>query len=38
MLSTDQLKIVDFYNVKKLLPNFLINKSMCFIIENYNFI
>ena len=43
MLSNYQLKIADFYkitsgNVKKVVPNFLIKKSICFIIKTWNFI
>ena len=42
MLSEYQLKIADLYdipigNVKKLVPNILIKKSMWFIMRNYNF-
>ena len=42
MLSEYQLKIADLYNIptgnfKKLVPNFLIRKSMCFIMKTYNF-
>ena len=43
MLSSYQLKIVYFYNisivtVNKLVPNFLIKDSMCFIMKTCNFI
>ena len=43
MLSNDQLKIADFYNisigtVKKLVHIFLMKKGMCFIMKTYNFI
>ena len=43
MLSEYQLKIADLYNipignVKKLVPNFLIKKSTCFIMRTHNFI
>ena len=40
MLPNHQLKITDFYNipignVKKLVPNFLIKISLCFIMKLY---
>ena len=40
MLSEYQLKIADLCNipignVKKLVPNFLIKKSMCFVMKGY---
>ena len=42
MLFEYQLKIADLYNilignVRKLVPNFLIKKIMCFIMRSYNF-
>ena len=42
MLSEYQLKIADLYNipignVKKLVPNFFMKKSVCFIMKTYNF-
>ena len=42
ILSECQLKITDLYNIpigniKKLMPNFLIKRSMCFIRRTYNF-
>ena len=42
MLSEYQLNMADLYNilisnVKELVPNFLINKSMCFIMKTWNF-
>ena len=41
ILSHYQLKIADFYNipignVKRLVPNFLIKKIMCFIMKMYS--
>ena len=42
MLYEYQLKIADLYsipigNVKKLVPNFFMKKSKCFIMKTYNF-
>ena len=42
MLPEYQLKIADLYNipignVKKLVPNFFMKKSVCFIMKTYNF-
>ena len=42
VLSECQLNITDLCNIpigniKKLMPNFLIKKSMCFIMRTYNF-
>ena len=43
MLSEYQLMIIYFYkisigNVKKLMPNFLIKKNVCFIMKTCNFV
>ena len=42
MLPEQQIKIADLYNihignVKKLVPNVLMKKIMCFILRTYNF-